>query len=74
MTGLHNYAHLIEVDEAGRSLTIYRVWDTERQLFTSVTLPDATWDTGRQAIEEFCRKLGENLLFDSPSARELLGI
>lgn len=55
-------------------LTIYRVRGAERQLFTSVKLPDATWGTGRQAIEEFCQMLGENILFDSPAARKLLGL
>lgn len=74
MTELDSYAHLIEIDEVGRVLTIYRVRDVERQLFTSVKLPDVTWDTGRQAIEEFCRMLGENILFDSPVARKLLGL
>lgn len=71
---IDTHAHLIEIYEGGRSLTIYHIRGTEHQLFTSVKLPDVTWDTGRQSIEEFCRKLGENLLFDSPSARKLLGL
>lgn len=69
-----DYAHLIEVDETGRSLAIYRVRGTERQFFTSVELPQATWDADRAAIESFCRMLGENILFDSPAARKLLGL
>jgi hypothetical protein len=69
-----NFSHLIEVDEGGRLLTIYRVRGVERELYTSVRLPETTWDENRHAVEEFCRKLGENIVFDSPSARKLLGI
>lgn len=68
------HAHLVEIDEGGRSLTIYRVRDGERQLFTSVKLPEETWDSDRPAIENFCRMLGENILLDSPAARKLLGL
>jgi hypothetical protein len=67
-------SHVVEIDENERLLTIYRARGTERELYTSVKLPDATWDTNRQAVEEFCRKLGENLIFDSPAARKILGI
>ncbi|MGH7868093.1 MAG: hypothetical protein ACREP9_10870 [Candidatus Dormibacteraceae bacterium] len=71
---MDSHAHLIEVDETGRSLAIYRVRGAERQLFTSVKLPEATQGTDRPAIENFCRMLGENILLDSPSARRLLGL
>jgi hypothetical protein len=66
------YSHLVEIDQNDRSLTIYRVRDGERELYTCIKLPSATWDTDRQAIESFCRMLGENILLDSPAARELL--
>ena len=68
------HSHLIEIDQGERSVTIYRVKDGERELYTSVKLPSTTWDTDRQAIESFCRMLGENILLDSPAARKLLGI
>lgn len=68
------HSHLIQIDEGERSLTIYRVRDGERELYTSVKLPDTTWDTDRPAIENFCRTLGENILFDSPAARKLLSL
>lgn len=71
---IDSHAHLIEIDEGGKLLTIYRVRGAERQLFTSVKLPEATWDTDRPAIEKFCRMLGENILFDSPAARRLFGL
>jgi hypothetical protein len=67
------HSHLIEIDEEG-SVRIYRIRDGERELYTSVELPSTTWDTDPQAIESFCRTLGENILFDSPAARKLLGI
>ena len=65
------HSHLIEIDQDERSLTIYRVRDGERALYTSVNLPSTTWDADRHAIENFCRILGENILFDSPAARKL---
>lgn len=68
------HSHLIEVDEDERLLTIYRVRNGERELYTSVQLPATTWDTDRRAIEDFCKTLGENILFDSPVARKLLSI
>lgn len=74
MKGLDGYARLIEIDEAGRMLTIYRIRGTERQLFTTVRLPEATRGADRPAIEDFCRMLGENILLDSPAARKLLGL
>jgi hypothetical protein len=66
------HSHLIEIDEGEGSLRIFRVRDGERELYTSVELPSTTWDTDPQAIESFCRMLGENILFDSPAARKLL--
>ena len=68
------YGHLIEIDEKERMLTIYRVSESERQLYTSVKLPEATWTENPKVFQEFCRKLGENILVDSPQARKLLGL
>jgi hypothetical protein len=68
------HSHFVEIDEGERSLTIYRVRDGERELYTSIKLPSTTWDADRRAIESFCRTLGENILFDSSAARKLLGI
>ena len=69
-----NYSHLIEIDEQERLLTIYRISGAERQLYTSVKLPDGECATNSVAFEEFCRTLGENILFDSPQARKLLDL
>ncbi len=69
-----SFSHLIEIDEGERLLTIFRVRGAERELYTSVRLPDTTWEENRDAVEEFCLKLGENIVFDSPLARELLGL
>lgn len=68
------YSHLIEVNEEERRLTIYRVSGSNRELFTSVKLPEEIWEKNPEAIKEFCLKLGENIVLDSPSARKLLGI
>jgi hypothetical protein len=65
-------SHLVEVNEEERTLTIYRVIGSERQLYTSVKLPEKTWAENADAIRDFCRTLGENILIDSPQARKLL--
>jgi hypothetical protein len=69
-----NYCHLVEIDEEKNLLTIYRVNDTERQLYTSVKLPAEKWSDNPKVFQEFCRTLGENILSDSPQARKLLDI
>ena len=68
----NKYSHLVQIDEETRILTIYRVFDDERDLYTSVKLPDGNWTSNVEVLQEFCRVLGENLLLDSPQARRLL--
>jgi len=69
-----DYGHLIEIDEKERLLTIYRVNEAERQLYTSVKLPEGKWTENPKIFQEFCRTVGENILLDSPQARKLLGL
>lgn len=69
-----NFSHLIEINEKERLLTIYRVSGSRRDLYTSVKLPEKTWAKNPEEIREFCRKLGENIILDSPQARKLLEI
>jgi hypothetical protein len=71
---IQNYNHLVEIDEEKNLLTIYRITETEKQLYTSIELPNKTWSQSPEAIKEFCQQLGENLIIDSPSARKLLGL
>lgn len=69
-----DYSHLIEIDEPARLLIIYRINGAERQLYTSVKLPDGECVSDSACFEEFCRTLGENILLDSAQARKLLGL
>lgn len=68
------YSHLIEIDEKERLLTIYRIRGDTRQLYTSVKLPEKKWADNPEAIGEFCKTLGENIVLDSPQARRLFEI
>lgn len=68
------YSHLIEIDEKERLLTIYRISGADRQIYTSVKLPEKKWAENPEAIKEFCRTLGENIILDSPQARKLFEI
>jgi hypothetical protein len=69
-----NFGHLIEFDEKERRLVIHRVQGNERHLLTFVELPKQTWSESSDEMREFCQKLGETLLLDSPIARKLLKI
>lgn len=68
------YSHLIEINEEERLLTIYRVSGSDRELYTSVKIPEKTWAKNPEEIKEFCRILGENIILDSPQARKLFEI
>lgn len=68
------YGHLIEINEEERLLSIYRVSGADRHLYTSVKLPEKNWTEDPDAMREFCRMLGENILLDSPQARKLLKV
>ena len=68
------YSHLIEINEKDRLLVIYRVNGSKRDLYTSVKLPDISMDNNPKELNEFCQRLGENIVLDSPPARRLFGI
>jgi|GEM_PF-6932889 len=68
------YSHLIEINEAERTLTIYRLCGDEKQLYTRTDIPNLVWDKEQDEMKNFCRLLGENILLDSPQARKLLQI
>jgi hypothetical protein len=70
-----SYAHLLEVDEKEKVLNIYRVYpDGKKELFTSADFPGSSLEDDRQGFKEFALRLGENILVDSPAARNLLKI
>src|SRR5215211_7918047 len=69
------FSHLVEISEQARRLKVHRVYDDGRkELFTEVALPSTTCEEDKTTFEEFCRRLGENLLIDSPVARKLLAL
>jgi hypothetical protein len=72
---MKTFSHVVEIDEKARKLNIHRLFESgEKQLFTSVDLPVTPSTGDSDAVGEFARRLGENLLFDSPTARKLLGL
>lgn len=70
------YGHLIEIDSEKRTLFIYRMFSDgrEKQLYTSVQLPQELILQDRGAFDRFAKTLGENILIDLPQARDALGI
>lgn len=67
----HN--HLVCVDTDTRELVVFRIDENgKKSLLTKTDLPTTLgWS---KELEEIARKLGENLLMDSPAARQLLDI
>jgi hypothetical protein len=68
------YHHLVEIDEQKRLLTIYRIMESKRVLFTSTGIPPGKWKGNSRAMKRFCQMLDENIILDSPQARRLLEI
>jgi hypothetical protein len=66
------YNHMVEIDESSRKLTIYRLLNGKKILYTQTEIPNVVWDDAKNEMNEFCRLLGENILFDSPQARRIL--
>jgi hypothetical protein len=68
-----DFAHIVTIDRNSRKLSIDRLHpDGSRVFLTSVALP--TSEGSEAVIDKFAFELGENLLLDSPAARELLGL
>jgi hypothetical protein len=67
-----DFAHLVSIDRASMRLIIERVYaNGRRELFTEVSIPS---EKSEKIFQQFALQLGENLLMDSPSARELLDL
>lgn len=69
------FSHLVEIDKLTKQLTIYRIFeDGRKQLFTQTDLPRKSASNNKTAHEEFAKMIGENILLDSPAAREPIGL
>jgi hypothetical protein len=69
-----DFAHIVAVDKSTRTLKIERLYpDGRRELFTATNIPLPS-DSSGSVVAKFASQLGENLLLDSPAARELLGL
>ncbi|MCS4233445.1 hypothetical protein [Stenotrophomonas sp. BIGb0135] len=67
------YDHLVCVDEDAKQLAVFRVGaDGRRTLLTNVPLPKVEgWSA---ELQDLAKKLGENLLIDSPVIRRILNV
>ena len=70
----HNFDHIVSINKSTRTLKIERLYpDGRRELFTATNIPVPS-DTSEDVVEKIALQLGENLLLDSPAARELLNL
>lgn len=66
---MKNFNHLVKTGE-DKKLHIFRVYEGgKEELYTAIDLPDPN---NEEEINSFFRKLGENIILDSPAARKLL--
>ena len=69
------FVHIVSIDRPSRKLTIERLYPGgRRELLTVTTLPNVPTDSASKTVDKFALQLGENLLMDSPAARELLNL
>ena len=69
-----DFAHIVTVDKPDRTLRIERVYpDGRREPFTTTRIPKQSKGS-EDTFRKFALQLGENLLLDSPAARELLNL
>jgi hypothetical protein len=70
-----SFVHIVSIDKAARKLTIERLYPGgRRELLTVTTIPNIPSDRASKTVDDFALQLGENILLDSPTARELLGL
>lgn len=70
----HDFAHVVVIDRTKRTLKIERFYpDGRRELFTETNIPSLS-GISEDVVAKFARQLGENVLLDSPAARDLLGL
>jgi hypothetical protein len=70
----YDFAHIVVIDKSTRTLRIERLYpDGRRELFTATNIPLPSGKS-EDLVSKFALQLGENILLDSPAARELLGL
>ena len=66
------YSHVVSIDDTSRLLRIDRLYeDGRRVLYTQTELPKFKTSDRKKEFSEFALMLGENLLFDSSTGRQL---
>lgn len=69
------FSHLIEMNYNDNKIIIYRVFSNgTKQLFTSVNFPVDKYNEDKKVFSSFAKMLGENILLDSPVAREIFDL
>jgi len=69
------YPHLIEVEETTSRIYIYRISETgKKDLLTYTDFPIKKYSDDPEGFREFARLLGENILFDSATARKIFDL
>jgi len=67
------YDHLVAIDREQRCIRIFRIMsDGEKVLYTELDLPGPDSSGWSDEVVKMAQRLGEDLLVDSPSAREIL--
>lgn len=69
------YDHIVRFDPILRRVTIMRLESENREtLFTHLDLPEKSPEGWSEAVIELARRIGEDILIDSPVARAALNL
>lgn len=72
---MKNYAHIVSVDSEKKLLKIYRLFDDDRREFlTECPIDEISAKSDWDKFSLFAQQLGENILMDSPAARQSMEI
>jgi len=69
------YDHIVRFDPILRRVSIIRLDGESREtLFTHLDLPEKSPEGWSEAVVELARRIGEDILIDSPVARDALNL
>jgi len=75
MKPIRPFSHLVEFDEGRNMAVINRLFeDGSKVLYVEVPISIVNEESIESAFRKYAQRIGEDIILDSPGARNLLGI
>lgn len=72
---MKNFSHVVSIDSEKKLLQIYRLFDdSKKEFLTECSIDGISAQNNWDKFAQFAQQLGENILMDSPSARQVMDI